>query len=518
MKADPADDTNALLLQLVTGGNNTIRSANDLPSAAFTPSPGIVPINVLFSLALTVAILVSFFAILGQQWLVYYSKRSGGGPENHRWEQLQRYLGARGWGLELILDDIVPGLLQLALLMFGIAFVIYLQTLSKTVCYVIAALITIAAEIVFFMALIAAMDKWCPFKSPLSRFMELISRDPLNYWLPLIVLALVGLAFYISVFIATFAMLLITYLYFAFPLSFMTGRALVSGQLNYGDLSLVSLIGSPGNYFDLIIDLEDAFVPLGKPAAVLEAAAAGRVLCTSWDFNALLYPAMNILAMNAKEGAQFLLGDDAVCERLELLVESSDRALASAFCGAFSHLLLGGQSVELFVSRRQRFNYAVVEEYPLTDHYNKLHPLKERVGFICEGLRTCSKSSDTSSDTVAKLLPYFELLELILEEESDDQQFSKWLDGVVRNESSAEVSTPLVISLVAAATRIINEGIDLADVPSRFQAFRLRFVSEQSRNNDLLLKVQQRRVLVAKRLIEAIGWDMKLLPSDSWER
>ncbi|KIO20611.1 hypothetical protein M407DRAFT_60008, partial [Tulasnella calospora MUT 4182] len=74
MSADPADDTNALLLQLVTGGNHTIQSADDLPSATFTPSPGIVPVNVLFSLCLTLAIIISFLAILGQQWLVHYRK------------------------------------------------------------------------------------------------------------------------------------------------------------------------------------------------------------------------------------------------------------------------------------------------------------------------------------------------------------------------------------------------------------------------------------------------------------
>ncbi|KIO21806.1 hypothetical protein M407DRAFT_79942, partial [Tulasnella calospora MUT 4182] len=68
MKADPADDTNALLLQLVIGGNSSIRSGDDLPSATFTPSPDIFPVNVLFSLSLTLAIISSFLAVLGQQW------------------------------------------------------------------------------------------------------------------------------------------------------------------------------------------------------------------------------------------------------------------------------------------------------------------------------------------------------------------------------------------------------------------------------------------------------------------
>ncbi|KAG9035200.1 hypothetical protein FS837_002001 [Tulasnella sp. UAMH 9824] len=47
MSADPAEDTNALLLQLVTGGNVAIHSADDLPSASFSPPSAIFPVNIL---------------------------------------------------------------------------------------------------------------------------------------------------------------------------------------------------------------------------------------------------------------------------------------------------------------------------------------------------------------------------------------------------------------------------------------------------------------------------------------
>ncbi|KAG8993365.1 hypothetical protein FRB90_000717 [Tulasnella sp. 427] len=154
MRADPADDTNALLLQLVTQSNGSggIQSFNDLPSASFSPSPAIFPINVLFSLSLTLALLASFLAVLGQQWLVYYRKRSGGGAEAQRWEQLRRYLGAKRWRLEAVLDDILPSLLQLGLLIFCISFVLYLKTLSGPMCYVVAAPMGLAFASILFMA------------------------------------------------------------------------------------------------------------------------------------------------------------------------------------------------------------------------------------------------------------------------------------------------------------------------------------------------------------------------------
>ncbi|KAG9029641.1 hypothetical protein FS837_003505, partial [Tulasnella sp. UAMH 9824] len=153
MSPDPADDTNALLLQLVTGGNGRISSAEDLPSASFSPPTAIFPVNILFSLSLTLALLASFLAVLGQQWLVYYRKRSGAGAEAQRWEQLRRYLGAQRWRLETVLDDILPSLLQLGLAIFCISFVLYLGTLSGPMCYMVALPIGVAFVCILFMAI-----------------------------------------------------------------------------------------------------------------------------------------------------------------------------------------------------------------------------------------------------------------------------------------------------------------------------------------------------------------------------
>ncbi|KIO21992.1 hypothetical protein M407DRAFT_28474 [Tulasnella calospora MUT 4182] len=168
MSADPADDTNALLLQLVMGKNRNITSADDLPSASFAPTSGIFFINILFCFSLALALLAAFLAVLSQQWLVYYRKCSGGGADAQRWEQLQRYLGAKRWRLEAILDDILPLLLQLRLIIFCIAFALYLGTLSRWICYAAAIPMSLALACILFISFSAAADQWCPFKTPLS--------------------------------------------------------------------------------------------------------------------------------------------------------------------------------------------------------------------------------------------------------------------------------------------------------------------------------------------------------------
>ncbi|KIO19985.1 hypothetical protein M407DRAFT_50292, partial [Tulasnella calospora MUT 4182] len=140
LSADSADDisallvqNNAILTQLVTGRNDTLPTTPTLPSAGFSPSRDIFTINALFSLSLAFAIISSFLAVLGRQWLVYYRKRSGGGPDRQRWEQLSRFLGAERWQLEPMLDDVLPSLLQLGLIIFCISLILYLRHLSPTI-------------------------------------------------------------------------------------------------------------------------------------------------------------------------------------------------------------------------------------------------------------------------------------------------------------------------------------------------------------------------------------------------
>ncbi|KAG8927234.1 hypothetical protein FRC00_002214, partial [Tulasnella sp. 408] len=71
--------------------------------------------------------------MLGRQWLVYYSKRGGSGLDARRWTQLKRYLGAQRWGLEPILDDVLPSLLQIGLIIFCASLLLYLRHLSPAI-------------------------------------------------------------------------------------------------------------------------------------------------------------------------------------------------------------------------------------------------------------------------------------------------------------------------------------------------------------------------------------------------
>ncbi|KAG8943793.1 hypothetical protein FRC04_002487 [Tulasnella sp. 424] len=331
MSANPADDTNALLLQILLRGNSSITSAAHLPSASFTPPPRIYPINILFSVSLTLTLLASFLAVLGQQWIVYYRKRSGGGPEHQRWEQLRRSLGAKRWRLELVLDDLVPSMLQLGLVIFGIAFSLYLSTLSKSLSHVIAAILCTALTIILAMTTCAAFDPWCPFKTTLS-------RSILPITLSLYVFIISCIVFVVALVSAPFAIM-------ASRFGFQTWQFQGIRSLLY-DVS-VSYAGMYKGF------TKDAMRPADDPE-YLRVEAIRRVICVSEDRAALVRAAMNLQTIRNHGSLSSLMGDGEFSTRMFGLGRSyqvrsqwphdTELIEARAFSTSFFHIWLSAGS------------------------------------------------------------------------------------------------------------------------------------------------------------------------------
>lgn len=525
LRADPADDTNALLLQLVTGGNSTIQSADDLPSATFTPSSAIILVNLLFSLSAVLAVTTSFFAAMAQHWLIDYRSRSDGSAECQRWERIRRHLGATKWQLKWVLDDGFPALLQSAVMIFSLAIIIYLRTLNKTICSLVVTVIAIALEIAVFMNFMAGRDKWCPYKCTLARFLGSMFENPGKYGpiAPVVFLVQYTACIPIIIAVSVPASIIASYLRLKDKLGIYFGYSPLPMQAD--GLAATRPLQKLWSFLKVVPRLGKGYVLPGKPAALLKAVAVKRVLRASEDFNALIYTAVNIQAMDSMEGAQYLLEDDTVHERLEELKGSSDGMLASAFTCAFSHLLLGGHSAELFVKQEHRGIYPSWNVISQTYQYCETpYPLKERVQFICDRLNAITQSPDIHQDTFVESLHYFELLELILDETSGIRELSKWSGRIIQKQQPAKVSTPLVISLVAEAVRISIEGIESAEASSELQISRSdadleRDGKERPRpDGEHLFTVQHQRIQVVKKLIGTVGWEMKLVPSDPSER
>ncbi|KAG9044822.1 hypothetical protein FS837_007481, partial [Tulasnella sp. UAMH 9824] len=363
MTPNPADDSNALLLQLVIPESGTITSAFDLPSVKFSPSPGIYRVNILFSISLTFAILSSFLAVLGQQWLVHYRKRSGGGPAHQRREQLRRYLGAKRWKLEAIVSGVLPGLLQMGLVIFCISFILYLETLNRPMSYIVSVPIGLALTMVFLMSISSVWDRWSPFTGPLSQLLHQV------LWSCVISIVLAGVFYSYSAVI-----------------SFLSIQHRVKDFLERCGISVNSTPSTPS---DQALPHQDSLeeeiawteirrkeqvesivawveTHVRRPAedpALLDAVAVRRVICTSQDPIALTYAAVNLLAIKDREGLHWLLKDGEFHSRLTSLyrgaLDRNDRtALAiielRAFASSFLHLILSVGSVPDFLPNSDR--------------------------------------------------------------------------------------------------------------------------------------------------------------------
>ncbi|KAG8909082.1 hypothetical protein FRC01_007138, partial [Tulasnella sp. 417] len=172
VSSNPLDDISSLLQQLMAG----LKSPMSLPSMLFTPSLRAIVVNALFTLSLSSALFASFFAVLGKQWLMLYRKKSGGGVDQQRWEQLRRSLGAERWGLAPVLEVVLPGLIQTALVIFAAGFVSFLEATSETLAiFVLVPLLVVS----FLWVLTVGFSLWdvsCPFRNP---FAEIALKIPL---------------------------------------------------------------------------------------------------------------------------------------------------------------------------------------------------------------------------------------------------------------------------------------------------------------------------------------------------
>ncbi|KAG9035461.1 hypothetical protein FS837_001920 [Tulasnella sp. UAMH 9824] len=511
MSADPADDTNVLLFHLVTGGGRNITSMDDLPSGSFSPASGMFSINILFSLSLTLALLAAFLAVLGQQWLVYYRRRSGGGADAQRWEQLRRYLGAKRWRLEAILDDILPSLLQLGLVIFCIAFALYLRKLSPWVCYAVAIPMGLALAGILFMAISAAVDLWCPIKSPLSRALQLIPPSVAR-----------------PAWHAILSTLSIT-LTEAEKIKGMIGRAAgprirsagqaavrlkprASGILRRAkDLAgtLTKLVirqgpeetqasngalpsaKNPGLKYssNLVSRIAREIPRTAESVDRLNVIAAKRILCTSEDPNALIHAATNLQALESRWYSNWLLSNEEVYDRLWdgasscNCTSNTPEALQSrALHSAFTHLVFSSRRIDLLLGPRgnPQMLFSLSTDNPSLEQ--AFRDLQFRVGLI--GMPARDRTNRLSPAQLGLRLIYF----ILYPDQICDREFNQWFEdhaflseGSAQKPSNIGAFLPYILSCaIIGFTKIRPHNGDLLDT----EQSRLKSLSESKEYRD----------------------------------
>ncbi|KAG8922077.1 hypothetical protein FRC01_014509 [Tulasnella sp. 417] len=192
LNQDPAAETNHLLRLLLRGGmNQSGLTDKDLEAPEFTASEEAIRLGRLFSISLTLTLLAAFGAMVGKQWMIYYSRGSQGGPSEGESRMLQKKLsGVHRCGLRFLVELALPSLLQIALFVFSVGVISYLQTLNDKVAWINAILAWIGVAAFGITVIHAVWDPYCPFQTPISQFLWFAISLPFDM-IPGVILVLV---------------------------------------------------------------------------------------------------------------------------------------------------------------------------------------------------------------------------------------------------------------------------------------------------------------------------------------
>jgi hypothetical protein len=129
---------------------------------------GVVRAQSILFASLSITLFVAFVAVLGKQWILYYTRVTTWGNIVDRGKEHQaKLVGLQKWGLYLIME-LLPVLLQFALLLFGVALVVYLWNLDISIAEVV--LVVTSIGLAFYGCIVIAATAYsdCPFQTPLS--------------------------------------------------------------------------------------------------------------------------------------------------------------------------------------------------------------------------------------------------------------------------------------------------------------------------------------------------------------
>ncbi|KAH8106844.1 hypothetical protein BXZ70DRAFT_253047 [Cristinia sonorae] len=172
MAPDLSPDSNVttqLLLQaLLVAVNGTSPLSTPIPSTWAGPTATAIWVQSLLYASLSCSLFAVLGAVLAKQWLINYSGIAEKGTIERRSMDRQAKLDAiETWHLVTILE-IVPILLQMSLLLFGVALSAYILNLQRGIGYVLIVINGIGALLYSWFTLVPLFYTHCPFKTSLT--------------------------------------------------------------------------------------------------------------------------------------------------------------------------------------------------------------------------------------------------------------------------------------------------------------------------------------------------------------
>ena len=140
------------------------------------PDPTVVHVQAILYSSLASSILAAFIATLGKQWLNRYAQVEMRGSVIDRSRYRQRKMdGMVTWHFDLMME-LLPLMLQVALLLLGCALSNYLYSINKAIASIIIGFTTFGFLFYLLIVSAATLSYNCPFQTPLSLILRLLVR------------------------------------------------------------------------------------------------------------------------------------------------------------------------------------------------------------------------------------------------------------------------------------------------------------------------------------------------------
>ncbi|KAF7345613.1 hypothetical protein MVEN_01580300 [Mycena venus] len=145
----------------------------------------------LLFISLGSTLLAALLAVLGKQWLMYYSAAGERGTLETRGLERQRKLdGLRKWKFDTVMQ-MFPLLLQFALFLFAAALSVYLRKIHHVLAFIVLGLTSIGTVAYISLLVSAAISQDSPFQTPLAPVVaQLIPMSLWYKWKYLVILKL----------------------------------------------------------------------------------------------------------------------------------------------------------------------------------------------------------------------------------------------------------------------------------------------------------------------------------------
>ena len=167
LQPDPNEETAALLRVLIHKVDNTT-FGGDAPSIPQWSGPPhmIVQVQAILFASLATSLFSAFLAMLGKQWINRYASVDMRGSAIERSQNRQRKLdGVVSWYFDHVMESL-PLMLQVALLLLGLALSRYLWEINTTVALVVLGFTSAGVFFFLFIVVAGAAFVSCPYQTP----------------------------------------------------------------------------------------------------------------------------------------------------------------------------------------------------------------------------------------------------------------------------------------------------------------------------------------------------------------